>query len=224
MELTRINTPWFNPLNSARRVLFCYNLFHKPPVVHLELSERNEGNNFAEVTGATRYLAALGLRALLDASPNSLPPEALATKRQVRDHSLDLILSLGTHNALTCTHRSKWSSCPCLKTQHTTTRCSVPCSTHSTRRESTTWCVTSWMACLPTLSGSWSLCCPLSSSLHLTHSQTSRPSTRLDHAPFAGTVGTQPRHRARQAGDGEVRAGRISRRKQNSHQGGRQAP
>jgi hypothetical protein len=83
-ELTRIHTSWFDPLNSARRVLFCYNLFNKPPIVHLELSERNEDNNFAEITGATRYLAALGLRLLLDASPNSLAAEALTTERQVR--------------------------------------------------------------------------------------------------------------------------------------------
>ena len=70
-------------LPSARRVIFWHRLLAGRPTVVLQLSERRPGADFADVTGAARELADLGLRVIMDASENSLEPGALASCRQV---------------------------------------------------------------------------------------------------------------------------------------------
>jgi hypothetical protein len=51
--------------------------------VVIRVPERQSGQNYADVTSAVRDLADLyGLRVVVDGSPNSLPPELLATKRE----------------------------------------------------------------------------------------------------------------------------------------------
>ena len=49
----------------------------------IKVPERQIGQNYADVTSAVRDLADLyGLRVVVDGSPNSIPPELLATKRE----------------------------------------------------------------------------------------------------------------------------------------------
>ena len=49
----------------------------------IRVPERQTGLNYADVTSAVRDLADLyGLRVVVDGSPNSIPPELLATKRE----------------------------------------------------------------------------------------------------------------------------------------------
>ncbi len=49
----------------------------------IRVPERLSGQNYADVPAAVRDLADLyGLRVVVDGSPNSLPPELLATKRE----------------------------------------------------------------------------------------------------------------------------------------------
>ena len=69
---------------SARRLLFFYSfLFKRSPIVVIRVPERLGGQNYADVPAAVRDLADLyGLRVVVDGSPNSLPPELLATKRE----------------------------------------------------------------------------------------------------------------------------------------------
>jgi hypothetical protein len=51
--------------------------------VVIRVPERLSGQNYADVPAAVRDLADLyGLRVVVDGSPNSLPPELLATKRE----------------------------------------------------------------------------------------------------------------------------------------------
>jgi len=51
--------------------------------VVIRVPERQTGQNYADVTSAVRDLADLyGLRVVVDGSPNSIPPELLATKRE----------------------------------------------------------------------------------------------------------------------------------------------
>ena len=70
-----------NPLPSARRVLTWHNFFLRSPVLVMEVSEVRRGS-FAEMTGATRALANMGIRVVLDASDHSLEPGTTATNRE----------------------------------------------------------------------------------------------------------------------------------------------
>jgi len=74
---------YLSPLPSARRVLWCYRTLLRlpPPVVVLRVSERPAGSNCSQVFGAVRSLAELGVCAVIDGSPNSLEPEAIASPR-----------------------------------------------------------------------------------------------------------------------------------------------
>jgi hypothetical protein len=74
---------FIDPHLNANRVLFWWKLFGARPTVILSVKEIREGHNPAELTGAVRTLAELGLRVVVDSSPNSLEPEVLTTKRQV---------------------------------------------------------------------------------------------------------------------------------------------
>ena len=74
---------FIDPERSAKRVLFWWKLFGARPTVILSVKEIRGGHNHAELTGAVRTLAELGLRVIVDSSPNSLEPEVLTTLRQV---------------------------------------------------------------------------------------------------------------------------------------------
>eukprot|EP00993_Chasmostoma_nieuportense_P000973 NODE_1894_length_1343_cov_14.059211_g1799_i0.p1 GENE.NODE_1894_length_1343_cov_14.059211_g1799_i0~~NODE_1894_length_1343_cov_14.059211_g1799_i0.p1 ORF type:complete len:428 (-),score=89.54 NODE_1894_length_1343_cov_14.059211_g1799_i0:59-1291(-) len=89
--LTKIDYAHFNPQGSVRRVLFWYrSIFRlRPPIVVLCVAEARNGN-YAEMTAATRRLAAMGLRVIVDASENSLDTGVLSTKRE-RAHPVDLL-------------------------------------------------------------------------------------------------------------------------------------
>jgi hypothetical protein len=84
MRLTEPRSLRWNLRKETKRVLFFYNLFARsPPIVVLQVSERMEKGEFAEIPSAARDLADLGLRVLVDGSTNSVPLEALRTKRQI---------------------------------------------------------------------------------------------------------------------------------------------
>jgi energy-coupling factor transporter ATP-binding protein EcfA2 len=68
----------------AKRVLFFFKLFGARPTVLFRVRERPLGKQFAEITPATRTLADEGFRILLDASNNSVDPDAKATGRELR--------------------------------------------------------------------------------------------------------------------------------------------
>jgi hypothetical protein len=80
----RFRLSYLQPVDSARRVLFFYNLMFKlPPIVVIRVPERQAGQNYADVTAAVRALAdGFGLKVIVDGSPNSVPPELLTTRRQ----------------------------------------------------------------------------------------------------------------------------------------------
>lgn len=73
---------FLDPRPSAMRVLWWYRCLLPPPIVVLRVSELSAGAPFAQTAGAVRSLVGCGLRAVIDSSPNSLEPEALATLRQ----------------------------------------------------------------------------------------------------------------------------------------------
>ncbi len=83
-EITNIRLRWFNLSANTARVLWFYNFFGRAPVVVIRVPERQKGEPYAQVTSAVRGLADdFGLRVIVDGSPNSLPPEVNATKRQL---------------------------------------------------------------------------------------------------------------------------------------------
>ena len=85
---------------NVNRVLFWYHLFFRGqfPIVVMTTSERALGREPAELTGAVRRLSRLGINVVVDATPNSLPPNLLTTTRQhviyVEELSRDGIRSL----------------------------------------------------------------------------------------------------------------------------------
>ncbi len=83
-EIAGIRVNFFNPVGSARRVLFFYSLLFKfPPTVVIRVPERMVGQCYADVTAAVRSLADdFKLRVIVDGSPNSIPPELITTNRE----------------------------------------------------------------------------------------------------------------------------------------------
>lgn len=75
----------FDLTSNARRVLFFYGLiFRSTPIIVLTVPERQQRQEYADVTAAVRCLAdEFGLRVIVDGSPNSIPPELVATNRQL---------------------------------------------------------------------------------------------------------------------------------------------
>ena len=75
---------FIDPEPNVRRVLFWYRVltFGNYPTMIIAVSERPPRKEPAELTGAVRRLAAQGLKVVVDASPNSLPPDLLSTRRQ----------------------------------------------------------------------------------------------------------------------------------------------
>ena len=74
---------FIDPQRNANRVLFWWKLFGARPTVILSIKELEQGQMPAEITGAVRTLAELGLRVVVDSSPNSFAPGVLTTLRQV---------------------------------------------------------------------------------------------------------------------------------------------
>ena len=78
------------PYNQAKRVLFFYNLpsvfgFHTlPPTVVLQVYEVQPGEKYASMTATVRELSEnYGLRVVVDAPDNSLPPGLLGSIREI---------------------------------------------------------------------------------------------------------------------------------------------
>ncbi len=67
----------------AKRVMFMFKVFGARPTVVFRVRERSAGDKFAQITSATRTLVGEGYRIIIDASPNSVEPEAMTTKRQL---------------------------------------------------------------------------------------------------------------------------------------------
>ena len=82
--ITQIRTAIFvDPQSSALRVLKLHAFFFRTPAtVVLQVAERAPGKEYADVAAAARNLATLPLRVVLDASDNSLPPDATQTNRE----------------------------------------------------------------------------------------------------------------------------------------------
>jgi hypothetical protein len=82
--LTRCSLRFVDLGSSARRVLWWHALlFRTPATVVLHAGERKPAQAFADVDNAARVLAdTYGVRVIIDASDNSLPPAARATLRE----------------------------------------------------------------------------------------------------------------------------------------------
>eukprot|EP00035_Acanthoeca_spectabilis_P017891 m.377647 g.377647 ORF g.377647 m.377647 type:complete len:436 (+) comp16705_c4_seq43:312-1619(+) len=74
---------YLDPYDNARRVRFFYDFLPvKPPTILLNVHERRSGKDFAGVVYATRKLANLDYRVVVDGSTNALPGRLLHTNRQ----------------------------------------------------------------------------------------------------------------------------------------------
>lgn len=84
--ITRCQSRFIDTTGSARRVIWWHRVIFRTPVtVVLEAAERKPSESFAAVDGAARALTQnFGVRVVIDASNNSLPDAAVATKREVR--------------------------------------------------------------------------------------------------------------------------------------------
>jgi hypothetical protein len=82
--ITRSNISFLDHTASARRVLWWHHFFFRQPAtVVLRAAERSSDEPFAALHGAARSLTHdFGVRVLIDASNNSLPDAATATKRE----------------------------------------------------------------------------------------------------------------------------------------------
>ena len=72
---------WSPSFSADRVALWHRRLFRAPITVVLEVGEVKKGGTYADVDNAARKLAAT-YRMVIDSSDKSLPPEALATKRE----------------------------------------------------------------------------------------------------------------------------------------------
>ena len=80
--ITRDSMQFINPLPNAERVLKWHNFFLAPPVLVVNVSERQDNGLYAQTTGAVRVLASMGIRVVVDASDNSLEKGTISTKRE----------------------------------------------------------------------------------------------------------------------------------------------
>ena len=82
--ITRSSTSFLDHSASARRVLWWHHfLFRQPVTVVLRGAERKPTQQFADLDSSARALTHdFGARVLIDASNNSLPDAATATKRE----------------------------------------------------------------------------------------------------------------------------------------------
>lgn len=108
--VARSNGRFLDHSGSAKRVLWWHSvLFREPATVVLQASERGPTEAFAALHAAARTLTfKYGARVLIDASNNSLPEAAVATKRErvlyldpvQRDKLEEFPMLLPLHNAL----------------------------------------------------------------------------------------------------------------------------
>ena len=82
--ITRSKISFLDYSDSARRVLWWHQFFFRQPAtVLLQAAERNSDGPFAAIHSTARALTQnYGARVIIDASNNSLPNEATATKRE----------------------------------------------------------------------------------------------------------------------------------------------
>jgi len=83
-RITRSNISFLDHSASARRVLWWHHfLFRQPATVVLQAAERKPTQQYADLDSSARALThEYGARVLIDASKNSLPEAATATKRE----------------------------------------------------------------------------------------------------------------------------------------------
>jgi hypothetical protein len=83
--ITRSNITILDNSDSARRVLWWHHfIFRQPATVVLRATERTSTQQYADLGSSARLLTHnYGARVLIDASNNSLPNEATATKRAI---------------------------------------------------------------------------------------------------------------------------------------------
>jgi len=84
-KLTRINFDFIVPFHSAERVVFWYRLFTfgRSPIIVINATEREVGQEYASLTGAVRTLVdKYKLRVIVDGSPNSISESLLRTERE----------------------------------------------------------------------------------------------------------------------------------------------
>ena len=84
-ELANPPFKFMNPIKSAPRVIFWYRLctLGRSPIVVINATEREAGQNYAGLTGAVRTLVdKYKLRVVVDGSPNSLNETLFRTKRE----------------------------------------------------------------------------------------------------------------------------------------------
>lgn len=108
--VTRSNWRFLDQSGSAKRVLWWHNvLFREPATILLQAGERGPTEAFAALHAAARRLTSkYGARVLIEASNNSLPEAAFATKRErvlyldpiQRDKLEEFPLLLPLHSAL----------------------------------------------------------------------------------------------------------------------------
>jgi len=81
-KVTKLRINVLDPEANAKRVLFWYRLILRTtPIVVMNVAERKDGT-IANLTGAVRYLTdELGLRVIVDSSPNSLDESLLHSLR-----------------------------------------------------------------------------------------------------------------------------------------------
>lgn len=84
-DITNIRVLPYDIVASSKRVLWFYKMiFRSTPVVVISVPERELGQAYADVTAAVRALTdGLGVRVVVDGSPNSLPPGLGTTTREV---------------------------------------------------------------------------------------------------------------------------------------------
>ena len=82
--ITRSSTNFLDHSSGARRVLWWHHLFfHQPATVVLRAAERKHTQQYADLDSSARALTHdFGARVIIDASSNSLPDAATATKRE----------------------------------------------------------------------------------------------------------------------------------------------
>ncbi len=105
-EITGIRSPFLDLHSNAHRVIKFHRLFFQsPPIVVISVPERGPREEYAMLTAAVRGLTdEFKLKVLVDGTPDSIPPDTLATKRQVvlfvHDMRQDQLESIAGYNKL----------------------------------------------------------------------------------------------------------------------------
>ena len=90
-EITNIRSPFFKLSSITRRVLWFYSFMGRSLIVVIQVSVRQRGYPYASLTEAVRGLPDdFGLRVIVDGSLNSIPPEIMATGRELNFHVMPM--------------------------------------------------------------------------------------------------------------------------------------